>query len=92
MKGIISLLSCTLIYSFFGILTRTLGFAIPVWYAIFTRAILSAGVLLAIALPTHQWKNVAGRDWKWFILRSVAGLVGFYGSYVSFYYRPLGAA
>lgn len=91
-KGLISLLSCTLIYSFFGILTRTLGFAIPVWYAIFTRAILSAGILLIIARTTHQWQKIAGRDWKWFILRSIAGLIGFYGSYVSFYYIPLGTA
>jgi drug/metabolite transporter (DMT)-like permease len=91
-KGIASLLACTLIYSFFGILTRTLGFAIPVFYAMFTRGVVSSGILLAIALSTRQWHRIAKKDWIWFILRSVAGMVGFYGSYVAFYFIPLGTA
>lgn len=92
LKGIVSLLACTFIYSFFGVLTRTVGFAIPVFYAILTRAVVSSVILLSVAQVTRQWHRIEKKDWLWFSLRSIAGLVGFYGSYVSFYYIPLGTA
>jgi len=91
-KGIVSLLISTLIYSFFGVLTRIIGFSIPVFYAMWVRAFVTIGILFLVAYYTHQWSHVKPKDWKWFILRSVGGMVGFLGSYVSFYFLPLGTA
>lgn len=90
--GVGSLLSAAFLYGFFGILTRTLGFNLPLFYAMWTRSIVCVGILGALLLITKQWKPIKHTDWKWFIPRSCGGLIGYVGSYISFYYIPIGTA
>ncbi len=90
--GIMSLLSAAFIYSFFGILTRIIGFAIPVFFAGIVRNVLGCIFLGAIVLFGKKWISVSRKDLFIIALRSLCGLVGFIGSYYSFYYLPIGTA
>jgi len=92
MKGIISLIVATIIYSFFGVLTRIIGFEIPVFYGSATRGLVSLIILAILLFGKHLWKAIKRTDWLWFFLRSVGGFFGFMGSYFSFYYIPMGTA
>ena len=91
-KGIASLVASTFIYSFFGVLTRIVGFSLPVFYAMCVRGALAVCILLTIIFITHRWNKIKKDDWKWFMIRSCGGILGFLGSFFSFYYIPLGTA
>lgn len=91
-KGMVSLVAATAIYSFFGVLTRIVGFTIPVFYSMWMRNGVTILILVGIAVLTHQWRKIIAKDWKWFIGRSAGGMLGFLGSYFAFYYIPIGTA
>ena len=90
--GISSIIGSTFLYGFFGILTRSIGYQIPLFYGSLTRLLFSFLILFAMLYWTKQLKTIKKQDLKWFILRSIAGNVGFVGSYVSFYVIPIGLA
>lgn len=92
MKGILSLFGAAFVYSFFGILTRTIGFSIPVFYASFFRNVISLAILAIPLFGRRLWVPIHHRDILWFFLRSVGGFLGFIGSYFAFYYIPIGTA
>lgn len=91
-KGIVSLIAATFIYGFFGILARTVGFEIPVFYASVIRNIASLAILAIPLFGKHLWKSIKRTDLLWFFTRSVGGFFGFIGSYFAFYYIPIGTA
>lgn len=90
--GIISLLIAASIYSFFGILTRAIGFTIPIFFAGTLRNILGCLILGFMVVLGKKWIPVSGRDLFIIAFRSFCGLIGFIGSYYSFYYLPIGTA
>ncbi len=91
-RAAIALLTATFLYSFFGVLTRVLGFELPIFYASFTRDLAGAALLLIPLILARRWQKVAQADWKWLVLRATGGVFGFLGSYFAFYYLPLGTA
>jgi len=90
--GVGSLLVATFLYGFFGILTRMLGFSLPVFFAAWTRGLVSCVILAIPLFGFGLWRQVQSRDWQWFVVRSVGGFFGFFGSFISFYYIPIGTA
>jgi drug/metabolite transporter (DMT)-like permease len=92
LKAALALLTATFLYSFFGVLTRIMGFELPIYYASFTRDVAGALILLLPLYLSKKWQKVAKKDWPWLILRASGGVLGFLGSYHSFYYLPLGTA
>lgn len=91
-KGIAGLIAATFIYSFFGILTRIVGFEIPVFYASAIRGLVSLAVLAILLFGKRLWISIKRADFLWFFIRSVGGFFGFIGSYFAFYYIPIGTA
>lgn len=92
LKAALALLTATFLYSFFGVLTRIMGFELPIYYASFTRDVAGALILLLPLYLSKKWQKVAKKDWPWLILRASGGVLGFLGSYYAFYYLPLGTA
>lgn len=88
----LALLTATFLYSFFGVLTRMLGFELPIYFASFTRDLAGALLLLLPLLLMGKLQKVAKKDWLWLILRASGGVLGFLGSYYAFYHLPLGTA
>jgi drug/metabolite transporter (DMT)-like permease len=91
-RAAIALLTATFLYSFFGVLTRIMGFELPIFYASFTRDLAGAALLLIPLILARRWQAVAKTDWKWLVLRATGGVFGFLGSYFAFYHLPLGTA
>ena len=87
-----SLLFATLLYSIFAILTRTIGFTIPLFFASMTRDVLAGAILLLPLFLAKRFKKVKKADWLWLCLGSLGGLFGFLGFYYAFYYLPVGTA
>lgn len=92
LKAALALLTATFLYSFFGVLTRIMGFELPIYYASFTRDVAGALILLLPLYLSKKWQKVAKKDWPWLVLRASGGVLGFLGSYYAFYYLPLGTA
>ena len=87
-----ALLLSTLIYSFFGVLTRLIGFDLPIFFASLTRNIFGVIVLLLPLYLLKRFKKLRKADYPWLFLRSLGGSLSFLGSFYSFYYLPIGTA
>lgn len=86
------MLASTFIYSFFGVLTRLIGFKLPLFYASWVRNLTMLGILAVFLFVAKKWIKVNRRDFIWIFIRSVGGLMSFVGSYIAFFYIPLGLA
>lgn len=74
LKGTVSLLVATVLYASFGLLSRVIGYNLPLYYQNWTRNLFAALLLL---WTYRQWKTIKQKDWKWIILRSLAGIAAF---------------
>lgn len=86
-----SLITAAFIFAFFGVITRIMGFNIPLFYQSWTRNLLCVFILaIPFALSKTRWKKTSLRDLKWIAARAFGGTIAFVGSYLSFFYLPLG--
>jgi drug/metabolite transporter (DMT)-like permease len=92
LSAALSLVLATLLYSFFGVLTRLAGFDLPIFFSSLVRNTLGAMILLLPLLLFKRFKKIEKADYLWLILRSLGGTVGFLGSYYALYYLPIGTA
>jgi len=90
--GFSSLLAATFLYGFFGIFTRIIGFKLPLFFACWTRTLISAIILFLPFLFLKNWVTVKKNDMKWIVARATSGLFGFFGSYIAFYNISIGTA
>jgi len=88
--GVGSLLLATFLYGFFAILTRTIGFNLPIFFQNWTRSLIELILVSPLLLLFKKWTKVKVKDFKWMLIRSVGGLFGFYGSYIAFLFIPIG--
>lgn len=90
--GASTLFASSFIYGFFGILTRTLGFDLPLFFQSWTRNLFMSLILFIPVLYLKKWKSLRKKHTLWIIARALGGLLGFVGSFISFYYIPIGTA
>lgn len=91
--GVSSLLGAAFIYGFFGVLTKMIGYELPLFYQSWTRGFLCAGVLFIGVLWSKNWVKVEKRDWYWIAIRGFLGsVIGFFSSFIAFFYLPIGTA
>ncbi len=74
LKGTASLLVATIMYASFGLLSRVIGYSLPLYYQNWTRNLFAA---LLLVWTYRQWKHIKRKDWKWIILRSLSGIAAF---------------
>jgi drug/metabolite transporter (DMT)-like permease len=69
-----SIVFATVIYGFFSILARFIGFNLPIFFQNWTREIVASAILLALLFVTKQTlKHMTTRDFLWVLARAVAG-------------------
>lgn len=90
--GAAALIVAALLWSSFAVLVRMMGFDLPVFFAVWTRNLAGAVLILAPLILFKHFKPVQQQDLKWLIGRSLAGVFGFTGSFYGFYYLPVGTA
>lgn len=90
--GLSSLVSAALIYGFYGIFVRTVGFELPIFFASWTRAMFTL-FLVGVVLFTHKdWKMNDWVDWYWIIARTIFGWGAYVTSYLAFNFNTIGAS
>ncbi len=90
LSGVFSLLTATFIYGFFGILSRLIGFSIPLYYQSGIRAIAAALMISFLLIFLKQWQLVGKRDLLWIIARSFFGIVAIVAFFVAVNFLQIG--
>jgi len=90
--GATAIVSATLLYGFFGILTRMAGFTLPLFFLTWTRNLAGAVLILVPLWLAGQLKPLKIRDLFWLVGRTLSGILAFVTSYYAFYYLPIGTA
>jgi len=76
--GSLSIITATMIYGFFSILARIIGYSIPIFYQNWTRSIFATCILIALLLFIQKsWKRLTKREFIWIWLRSLMGSAAF---------------
>jgi len=89
--GFFSLISATLMYGFFVIPARIVGYQLPLFFQNWTRNLLAAVIILIPilikreALKIHSW-----HDFGWISLRTIAGSIAFISYYIAIFALPVG--
>lgn len=91
-KGFISLTLASFLYATWGVLSRILGVSFPFFFQLWTRYALVCGVVLVILLFSNGWKSIRVKDYKWFLLRSIAGILSISTIYIAFNNITIGTA
>jgi drug/metabolite transporter, DME family len=86
------LLTTAVIWSFFGILVRLLGYNIPFFYGALVRNLAAALILGGILWYSRQYKPMTRRDLLWSIARTTIGVLSLIGNFAGFVHLPIGTA
>lgn len=90
-RGLSVLLTATFMYGFFGILSREVGYNIPLFYQNFIRAMIVLVLFSAYAVWKREWQPLSRSDLFWLTLRSVAGTAAFILFFMSVNVLPIGS-
>jgi len=84
-KGIIALIGAAVLSGTFGVYSRYVGANFPPVYQSAVRNVVQLVILLGLfALPIGRGKAVIKADWKWFLFRSMCGMVNAILMYIAF--------
>lgn len=86
-RGLVSLTLAAMTYGLFAIISRSVGYSLPLFYQNWTRCLV-ATLLLVYGFRT--WPTVHRTDWPWIIFRSLAGIVSFILFFISVQILPVG--
>jgi len=77
--GSLCILAATIIYAGFGVLSRIVGFSIPLFYQNVTRNLFAAFILGVIILlhKKQTWKKMTTKAWKIVFVRAIIGSSSF---------------
>lgn len=73
-QGAIGLTSAAFLYGIFGILSRIIGYNLPIFYQSWVRTLVAS---LILTISYKSWKSVDRKDWGLLILRSGIGVAAF---------------
>lgn len=88
--GFSSLILTAFFFGFYGILTRIVGFNIPLFFASFMRNGFGMLILFGVIAFVGGWKPIRSQDYIWIFLRSICGMIAFFGSFVPIMHLPIG--
>lgn len=88
--GFSSLILTAFLFGFYGILTRIVGFNIPLFFGSFMRNGFGILILLIVIAFAGGWKTIRPKDYIWIFFRSICGMVAFFGSFVPIMHLPIG--
>ena len=93
MKGLSSIVIASLMYSFFGVFAKIIGFKLDLFYAGFSRGVFALIIMSPYLFVKGNWLSVSRRDWVWIGVRAFFGaMVAFIANYYAFYNLAIGTA
>lgn len=93
-QAISALLACTFLFGWYAILVKLLGFDIPLFFAAWTRGLISVPIIWLIFLASKdKWVRLQRADWIWLSIRAVVGWGLSYSlNYWALFHLPVGTA
>ncbi len=89
--GSLSIFTATVIYGFFSILARVVGYSIPIFYQNWTREAVATLLLILMVVATKTaWKPLSPSATKWILLRTVVGSATFLTYFYCINHMPIG--
>lgn len=88
--GPASLFLATFIYGFFGVLSRIIGFSLPLYYQSAVRSLVASLILLVLLGFVKQWKRMTQGDFVWVAVRSFFGIVAIITFFIAVNFLPIG--
>lgn len=76
-KGLSALILATSMYGFFGILSRWVGYSIPLFYQNLIRSLIVVGLFGIYMLVKKGWIRIKPQVLLWLSVRSLAGTIAF---------------
>jgi drug/metabolite transporter (DMT)-like permease len=76
-KGLIELVTAAFFFSLFGVFTRLIANNLGVFYQLFLRAVIMAGLFYVIARFSNNLKKIQKKDWGLLIFRGLLVVVDF---------------
>lgn len=73
-QGAVTLVLAAMLYGMFGIISRIVGYNLPLFYQSFMRVCIASALLV---WTYKSWIRLPIRDWGWVLLRAIAGLIAF---------------
>ena len=91
-QGSFSLLFAAIFYSFYGVFSRIVGIDFGQVFQITARFSIILIFFFFAVILTKKWKKIEKKDFKWFALMILPGLLGAILVFIVFNYLPLGTA
>lgn len=93
-KAVAALLTSTFLYGWYSVLVKLLGFNLPIFYAAWTRGLVSIPIIWLFFLASKEtWAPLKKKDWMWISIRAVVGWGLSYAlNYWALVYLPIGTA
>src|SRR3989344_6392214 len=90
LTGMGFLLTATLIYSFFGVLSRLIGFQIPLFYLTGLRSLFAALLLVIVLARNKVWKHLNRQELFWVLIRSAFGILAIITFFIAVNFLAIG--
>lgn len=88
--GILSLFGATFAYGWYGILSRSIGFTLPLLYQNSIRSLITSFLFLIFLLSTKGFKAMTLANWEWVSIRSLFNIAASVLFFVAVNYLPIG--
>jgi drug/metabolite transporter (DMT)-like permease len=89
-SGTFALLGSTFIYGFFGILSRVIGYSLPIFYQTAFRSIIATLILFFMLKIGRSWKKLDLTNLFWISVRSLFGSIAIVCFFIAVNKLPLG--
>lgn len=89
-KGITSLITVAFLYSFWGVLSRIIGFSLPLYYQTALRAVVAVMITIIILSLSKQWKEIPKRDYLWITFRAIFGIIAIVSYFIALNFLQIG--
>ena len=90
--GFFSLAFATLLYGFYGVVSKIVGIDFGVFFLGWSRSLVIALIVFVYFFFVRQWIVVRKEHYKWFATMSTFGIASFLAIFVAFNRLPIGVA
>lgn len=83
-KGLIAIIVSSFFYGLQGVFIRLIGISFGIFYPFVIRGIIIATILFIFLYFSKTFKKITFRDYKWFILMPLSGVISFIAVFIAY--------
>jgi len=83
-KGLIAIIVSSFLYGLQGVFIRLIGVSFGIFYPFVIRGIIISSILFIFLYFSKTFKKIISRDYKWFILMSLSGIISFIAIFIAY--------